>query len=189
MFGLKNGVRVGFAAHLTGITLMIAGVTQSGSPSGLWILMAGAATLAVGNGMIEVARNPLVAALHPEAKTTHLNWFHARIADRYLADALPAQQTLDVLTRAQLGWPVTPAGGRMTDAATLGFRPSDIQEALTATAAALAAYRASGDIRSDETANALRAIAATRLAQDPWLPKRRGGYRAVRLERAVSTSQ
>jgi fucose permease len=76
-YGLKNGARFAFAAHLTGITLMIAASTQVGSPSAFWILMAGAATLAVGNGMIEVAGNPLVAALYPEAKTTHLNWFHA----------------------------------------------------------------------------------------------------------------
>jgi len=76
-FGLKNGARVGFAFHLTGLTLMIAAVTQVGSPSGFWMLMLGAATLAVGNGMIEVTGNPLVAALFPEAKTTHLNWFHA----------------------------------------------------------------------------------------------------------------
>ncbi len=76
-FGLKNGARFGFAMHLTGISLMIAAVTQVGSPSGFWMLMLGAATLAVGNGMIEVAGNPLVAALFPEAKTTHLNWFHA----------------------------------------------------------------------------------------------------------------
>ena len=76
-FGLKNGVRFGFAAHLAGITLMISAVTQVGSPSAFWILMTGAATLAIGNGMIEVAGNPLVAALYPEAKTTHLNWFHA----------------------------------------------------------------------------------------------------------------
>lgn len=76
-FGLKNGARFGFVAHLTGITLMISAVTQVGSPSAFWVLMAGAATLAVGNGMIEVAGNPLVAALFPEEKTTRLNWFHA----------------------------------------------------------------------------------------------------------------
>ena len=76
-FGLKNGARVAFVAHLTGITLMIAAVTQVGTGSGFWVLMAGAATLAVGNGMIEVTGNPLVAALYPDSKTTHLNWFHA----------------------------------------------------------------------------------------------------------------
>ena len=39
--------------------------------------MGGAATLAAGNGMIEVTGNPLVAALYPDEKTKHLNWFHA----------------------------------------------------------------------------------------------------------------
>lgn len=76
-FGLKNGARMAFAGHLAGITLMISAVTQVGDPSAFWILMLGAATLAVGNGMIEVAGNPLVAALYPEDKTTRLNYFHA----------------------------------------------------------------------------------------------------------------
>jgi fucose permease len=77
VFGLKNGTRFAFIAHLTGITLMIAAVTQAGDPSAFWILMAGAVVLAVGNGMIEVAGNPLVAALYTEEKTTRLNLFHA----------------------------------------------------------------------------------------------------------------
>jgi putative membrane-bound dehydrogenase-like protein len=76
-FGLKNGARLAFAGHLTGITLMVLAVTRVGDPSAFWLLMAGAATLAAGNGMIEVTGNPLVAALYPDAKTKHLNWFHA----------------------------------------------------------------------------------------------------------------
>ena len=76
-YGLKNGTRFAFAAHLTGITLMISAAARTGDPSAFWLLMAGAATLAVGNGMIEVAGNPLVAALYPEDKTTKLNRFHA----------------------------------------------------------------------------------------------------------------
>ena len=76
-FGLKNGARMAFFGHLLGITIMIAAVTQVGNPSAFWILMLGAVTLAVGNGMIEVAGNPLVAALYPEQKTTRLNYFHA----------------------------------------------------------------------------------------------------------------
>ena len=76
-FGLKNGARMAFAGHLIGITLMIAAVTRVGDPSAFWMLMAGAATLAAGNGMIEVTGNPLVAALYPDQKTTRLNWFHA----------------------------------------------------------------------------------------------------------------
>src|SRR5688572_18401231 len=76
-FGLKNGARLAFAGHLIGITLMIAAVSRVGDPSAFWMLMAGAATLAAGNGMIEVTGNPLVAALYPAQKTVRLNWFHA----------------------------------------------------------------------------------------------------------------
>jgi fucose permease len=76
-FGLKNGARMAFAGHLIGITLMISAATRGGDPSAFWLLMAGAATLAAGNGMIEVTGNPLVAALYPDEKTKHLNWFHA----------------------------------------------------------------------------------------------------------------
>ena len=76
-FGLKNGARMAFAGHVIGITLMISAAARAGDPAAFWMLMAGAATLAAGNGMIEVAGNPLVAALYPDQKTTHLNWFHA----------------------------------------------------------------------------------------------------------------
>ena len=76
-FGLKNGARVAFAGHLAGITIMISALARAGDPSAFWILMLGAATLAAGNGMIEVTGNPLVAALYPEQKTVRLNWFHA----------------------------------------------------------------------------------------------------------------
>jgi fucose permease len=76
-YGLKNGARLAFIGHLVGITLMIFAATMVGSPSAFWVLMLGAATLAMGNGMIEVAGNPLVAALYPEEKTTRLNYFHA----------------------------------------------------------------------------------------------------------------
>lgn len=76
-FGLKNGARFAFAGHLAGLTIMISAVTRVGQPSAFWLLMAGAAILAAGNGMIEVTGNPLVAALFPEQKTKYLNRFHA----------------------------------------------------------------------------------------------------------------
>lgn len=76
-FGLKNGARLAFAGHVLGITLMLLAVTRVGDSSAFWLLMAGAATLAAGNGMIEVTGNPLVAALYPDEKTKRLNWFHA----------------------------------------------------------------------------------------------------------------
>src|SRR5687768_4373042 len=76
-FGLKNGARLAFLGHLAGITLMISAASRAGDPSAFWLLLVGAATLAAGNGMIEVTGNPLVAALFPDQKTKHLNWFHA----------------------------------------------------------------------------------------------------------------
>jgi fucose permease len=76
-FGLKNGARLAFAGHLIGLTLLISAVFRAGDPSAFWVLMAGAAILAMGNGMIEVTGNPLTAALFPESKTTRLNYFHA----------------------------------------------------------------------------------------------------------------
>jgi MFS family permease len=48
-----------------GITLMILAKSRAGDPSAFWLLMSGAATLAAGNGMIEVTGNPMVAALYP----------------------------------------------------------------------------------------------------------------------------
>ena len=99
-YGLKNGARLAFAAHLTGITLMIFAATRAGDPSAFWLLMTGAATLAVGNGMIEVAGNPLVAALYPEEKTTRLNRFHAFFPIGIIAGGLA-------------GFALASAGGRL----------------------------------------------------------------------------
>jgi putative membrane-bound dehydrogenase-like protein len=77
VFGLKNGARLAFFGHLAGITLMLSAAFRPGDPSAFWLLLGGAATLAAGNGMIEVTGNPLVAALYPDEKTKRLNWFHA----------------------------------------------------------------------------------------------------------------
>ena len=76
-FGLKTGARLAFAGHLLGLTILISAASRVGDPSAFWILMAGAAILAAGNGMIEVTGNPLVAALFPDQKTKYLNRFHA----------------------------------------------------------------------------------------------------------------
>ena len=53
-FGLRNGARMAFVGHLTGITLMLLAAGKTGDPSAFPLLMAGAAILAAGNGMIEV---------------------------------------------------------------------------------------------------------------------------------------
>src|SRR6185436_7041701 len=76
-FGLKRGAMMAFGGHVLGITVMLFAATKVGDPSAFWMLMLGAATLAAGNGMIEVTGNPLVAALYPDEKTKRLNWFHA----------------------------------------------------------------------------------------------------------------
>jgi fucose permease len=76
-YGLKNGFRLGFFAHVTGLTTMLSTVALSGNPAAFWLLMGGAATLSIGNGMMVTAGDPLVVALYPEDKTTKLNLYHA----------------------------------------------------------------------------------------------------------------
>lgn len=76
-FGMKKGTMAAFAGHVTGLVLMIASAPFAGTDLGFWLLTLGAIVLAMGHGMIEVAGNPLTAALYPENKTTRLNWFHA----------------------------------------------------------------------------------------------------------------
>ncbi len=77
-FGMKRATWAAFLGHLVGLTLMISAAAFTNSPeTGFWLLMAGAVCLAGGNGMIEVAGNPLTAALYPKQKTHKLNIFHA----------------------------------------------------------------------------------------------------------------
>ena len=76
-FGMKKGTIAAFCGHVLGLVLIIAAAPFAGSGLGFWLLTLGAVVLAMGHGMIEVAGNPLTAALYPENKTTKLNWFHA----------------------------------------------------------------------------------------------------------------
>ncbi|MEX1184396.1 MAG: MFS transporter [Gemmatimonadota bacterium] len=76
-YGLKNGFRLGFAAHLTGLTVMLSAIFVGAGDAAFWMLLGGAATLSVGNGMMVTAGDPLVVALYPEEKTTRLNLYHA----------------------------------------------------------------------------------------------------------------
>lgn len=77
-FGMKRATWAAFLGHLVGLTLMISAAGFTNSPdTAFWLLMAGAICLAGGNGMIEVAGNPLTAALYPKEKTHKLNIFHA----------------------------------------------------------------------------------------------------------------
>jgi len=74
--GLKKATIGAFLGHLSGVTLFLVGYFFAGHPSAFWILFMGAIGMGFGNGMIEVAGNPLTAALYPDRKTTKLNHFH-----------------------------------------------------------------------------------------------------------------
>ncbi|MFW6157388.1 MAG: MFS transporter [Balneolaceae bacterium] len=75
--GLKKATVGAFIGHLLGVTLFLAAYPFAGEPIGFWILFMGAIGMGAGNGLIEVAGNPLTAALFPDNKTTKLNHFHA----------------------------------------------------------------------------------------------------------------
>jgi MFS family permease len=67
--GMRNLLRLAFVAHLAGtLTMIFAG--------GFATLFVGALVIAMGNGLVEAACNPLVAAVYPDNKTVKLNHFH-----------------------------------------------------------------------------------------------------------------
>ena len=67
--GMRFLLRLAYVCHLVGALVLIAA-------NGFWMLFTGALTLALGNGLVEAAANPLVASLFPENKTVKLNQFH-----------------------------------------------------------------------------------------------------------------
>lgn len=75
--GLKKAAIGAFICHLAGVTFFLFGFPFAGDPGAFWILFMGAIGFGAGNGLIEVAGNPLTAALFPKNKTTKLNHFHA----------------------------------------------------------------------------------------------------------------
>jgi hypothetical protein len=87
-----------------------------------------------------------------------------RIADYYLAEALKPDETIALLERVKAEYPAY-----LERAATgsAGYNADDVKEALEAADVALAEYGASGRIQGDDTANALRAVIAARLPEDP----------------------
>jgi fucose permease len=75
--GLKIATVGAFIGHLSGVTLFLLAYPFAGDPIAFWILFGGAIGFGAGNGLIEVAGNPLTATLYPEEKVTKLNHFHA----------------------------------------------------------------------------------------------------------------
>lgn len=67
--GMRFLVRLAWLAHLVGTLVMI-------FATGFWLLFGGALVIAMGNGLVEAACNPLVATLYPDDKTVKLNQFH-----------------------------------------------------------------------------------------------------------------
>lgn len=67
--GMRFLLRVSFLGHLGGTLIMM-------MADGFWTLVAGALVIAMANGLVEAACNPLVASLYPENKTVKLNRFH-----------------------------------------------------------------------------------------------------------------
>jgi len=69
VLGMRNLLRFALLCHGAGTLLMI-------FATGYWMLFFGALVLALGNGTVEAACNPLVATIYPEQKTKKLNQFH-----------------------------------------------------------------------------------------------------------------
>jgi len=67
--GMKRLLWIAFFCHLAGVMTMV-------FASGFVMLFTGALVLALGNGTVEAACNPLVATLFPTNKTVKLNRFH-----------------------------------------------------------------------------------------------------------------
>lgn len=75
--GMRTIFRCAFVCHFLGVAVMISASGFAGTAIAFWILFGGAIIIALGNGLVEVAGNPLVAVLYPKDKTTKLNHFHA----------------------------------------------------------------------------------------------------------------
>lgn len=67
--GMRFLVRLAWIGHLIGTLVMI-------FATGFWLLFSGALIIAMANGLVEAACNPLVATLFPDNKTVKLNQFH-----------------------------------------------------------------------------------------------------------------
>ncbi|MGF1449562.1 MAG: sugar MFS transporter [Opitutales bacterium] len=67
--GMKTQLRVSWVLHLLGSTVMILAAD-------FWMLFLGGLCIALANGIVEAACNPLVATLYPDRKTAKLNQFH-----------------------------------------------------------------------------------------------------------------
>ncbi|HUI11502.1 MAG TPA: MFS transporter [Bacteroidota bacterium] len=68
-FSMRVLLRLAFIGHVAGVLMMI-------FAGGFTLLFVGALTIAMGNGLVEAACNPLVTTIYPDRKTQMLNRFH-----------------------------------------------------------------------------------------------------------------
>ena len=69
VLGMRNLLRFALLCHAGGTLLMI-------FAANFWMLFFGALVLALGNGTVEAACNPLIATIYPDQRTKKLNQFH-----------------------------------------------------------------------------------------------------------------
>ncbi len=93
--GFRALLRTAFAAHLVGTITLMLGASFAH-------LFAGALVISMGNGLVEAACNPLVAALYPNDKTVKLNNFHVWFPGGIVLGGLAAFG-LDQLAAASAG--------------------------------------------------------------------------------------
>lgn len=72
VLGMRLLMRIAFICHFAGVLLMI----FAQKLGGFYPLYAGALIIALGNGTVEAACNPLIATIYPTKKTQKLNQFH-----------------------------------------------------------------------------------------------------------------
>src|SRR5690606_944373 len=90
------------------------------------------------------------------------------IADRLLADRLQPAETMALLEQVQTTYPqYLQTAQTAPDPGALGYVETDVAVALDATDAALDAYNQQGQMDGDLTANALRAITASQIPNEP----------------------
>ena len=97
-FGLKNLLKLAFAAHISGILLTI-------FYTGFWSLFGSTLLIGIANGFVEAACNPLVANLFPNDKTKRLNQFHVWFPGGIVIGGLVAY----VMTKYGLNWQIQTA--------------------------------------------------------------------------------
>lgn len=96
------------------------------------------------------------------------------VADTYLPDALPEEQTVSILEQIEERFPgyVEQADAVIDDPeelAELGYRPEDVQNVLMYTEEALEFYRTEGRFHGNLTGNALRALQEAGVEQEQAL--------------------